>query len=340
MADWFRPVEDCAHPPTLYEPIVSTSEGWVGRWPRGIGGVPNSALTDTPLTGNGYIGVLLADGIADGLSPDAPAVDVWLNSNANWGCANNMASKFPGRLTEAVCSAVGLGGLSLSVPALGTNATLVAEQRISTAHLWAKQTAGDNSGAALETLTYVHPRSNLVVTNVTWHGPAPTQLDVSVWAIGEGAVPCPAQGNGVGKSRCGGPSKAGSSDGLIWAWRDASKTSSDTAFRRIRTMIAVQLPPGAASRAPSLDLGSSKGAASSSSVQLTSGQTVSIVVAMGDNLQQGNGHDALPATIAAAKAASAATVATDVKTWWRKFWAKSSVSLPQSPTVEAFWAHR
>jgi len=105
-----RLVQDCAHPPTLPEPIVRTSEGWVGRWLRGIGGVPNSALTDTPLAGNGYIGALLADGMADGLTPDAPAVSVWLNSNANWGCANNTATKFPGRLTEAVCSAVGLGG--------------------------------------------------------------------------------------------------------------------------------------------------------------------------------------------------------------------------------------
>jgi hypothetical protein len=64
-----RLVQDCAHPPTLPEPIVRTSEGWVGRWPRGIGGVPNSALTDTPLAGNGYIGALLADGMADGLTP-------------------------------------------------------------------------------------------------------------------------------------------------------------------------------------------------------------------------------------------------------------------------------
>ena len=131
---------------------------------------------------------------------------------------------------------------------------------------------------------------------------------------------------------------AGSTGGMIWAWRDASKTSSDTAFRRIRTAMAVRLPPGATSREPSLDLSSSKGAASSSWVQLRSGETVSIVTAIGDNLQQGNGHDPLAATLAAAEAASASKIAMDVESWWRQFWAKSSISLPQSPTVEAFWA--
>ena len=84
-----------------------------------------------------------------------------------WSCDNNTASASapghahsnwgPGRLTDAVCSLVGLGGVSLSVEKENFHQSLVAEQRVGSGQLYTKQTT-DNG--AIETLTYIHPTEN------------------------------------------------------------------------------------------------------------------------------------------------------------------------------------
>ena len=84
----------------------------IGVWNTTIGGVPNSKLPNAPQLGNGYTGIVLADGPFDTL-PLLQTVDLWINTNAMWGCDNNT-----GGLTPALCAMVGLGGVSFAVPAL------------------------------------------------------------------------------------------------------------------------------------------------------------------------------------------------------------------------------
>jgi hypothetical protein len=161
----------------------------VGVWNTTISGVPNSQLADAPSLGNGYAGIVLADGPFDSL-PLLRTVDLWLNTNANWGCGNNTATGIPGRLTPAVCSMVGFGGVSFAVPALlgggaeGEGASFHAEQRMAGGHLYTRQAA---AAGAVETLTYVHPERNVIVTNVTWTGPAPARLEVRAWVYNTSA---------------------------------------------------------------------------------------------------------------------------------------------------------
>ena len=79
----------------------------VGTWKTTIGGVPNSKLPDAPSLGNGYAGVVLADGPFDSL-PSLGSVDLWLNTNANWTfpqAATNNSRSFP-RLTTSYTSIV------------------------------------------------------------------------------------------------------------------------------------------------------------------------------------------------------------------------------------------
>ena len=166
----------------------------LGRWDKTISGMPSSQLPDAPTLGNGYLGVMLSDGPFDGL-PVFNGVDLWLNTNAMWSCDNNTA-RDPGHaaptkggpLTKAVCSLIGLGGVSISAPAFGTaTAAFSAEQRIANGQLYTKQTLESkiHPGRALgtlETLTYMHPTKNAVVTDVSATGAlAGTALNVVLW---------------------------------------------------------------------------------------------------------------------------------------------------------------
>ena len=288
--------------------------------------MPSTQLADAPTLGNGYTGVLLSKGPFDSM-PVNPAIDLWINTNANWGCDDNTAKQNittgagwnPGKLTPAVCSLVGLGGVSLSVPALGTNSTFEAEQRLGSAAVHTRQ---NGTSGTLETVTYMHPSANVIVTNLTWSGNVPAQLDVALWVKVDG-------------KRLSAVSHSGARANVLTAWRDASTAGGDDSIRRIRTALAVMLPVGAVP--VNTKLNGTSGGAVASSVTLHPGEVLSVVTSLMDNLVAGNAHDPLSDAVTQATASSPGSVAADAKAWWAAFWARSAIALPQSPMIEAFW---
>ena len=312
--------------------------GWaalpVGVWNGSISGVPNHKLPDAPTLGNGYAGVLLADGPFDS-SPTLRTVDLWLNTNANWGCTNNTAVGIPGRLTPAVCSLVGLGGVSLAVPALldqgpASTVTFHAEQRIETGHLYTRQTSAVGS---VDTLTYIHPERNVIVTNVTWSGNSATQLEIRAWVYNS------TQQAHDSSASLGGLTKAEYSADCIIVTRDATRCNAecDNTIRRMRTSIAVALPAGSKRLPPSPVSNGTARTTLGGSVTLAPGSTISLVITIADNLLRNNSYDPSAAAQTLAKRSSTIEVSNAAAKFWAEFWKRSSISLPQSPEVEKYW---
>jgi hypothetical protein len=256
----------------------------VGHWKGHINGPPNSQLPDAPTLGNGYTGVMLGDSRL----PGSASVDLWVNTNSMWSCDNNTASPSapghahsswgPGRLTPAVCSLVGLGGVSLAAQKANFHQSLVAEQRTKNGQLYTKQTAAGTAGT-FETLTYIHPSQNVIVTNVTSTLPKGTVLDVVLWVYTNGRA-----------------TAAGAEGSALWASREASTPCGhegcDASIKRIRSALSVDIV-GGEEGTPFNTTSLLPGYASvGTHVTLPGGgETLSIVIALADNLLATNDHD-------------------------------------------------
>jgi hypothetical protein len=206
---------------------------------------------------------------------------------------------------------VGLGGLSITGPTTTTPtfSNFTAEQRIMEATIYTRANTG--TGSTLETLTYIHPEENQLVTDLTYTAvggdPATLNLGVTVWAYTNGKM----------------ASAGTESSGVMHATRHASKNSSIPALqaaglRSIQTAIAVRVvsPPlnptantpsttdDAALRtnpAPPPSVGTPQHDNPKSQTVTTTGKLTvhsgsgsnptSIVVVVADNLLEGNAHD-------------------------------------------------
>ena len=301
----------------------------VGHWKGHISGLPNSQLPDAPTLGNGYTGVMLGDSHL----PGSASVDLWVNTNSMWSCDNNTASSSspghansnwgPGRLTPAVCSLVGLGGVSFAVQQANIQQhNFVAEQRTENGQLYTKQTVGAPSGM-VETLTYIHPSENAIVTNITSTVPGGAVLDVVLWVYTNGRS-----------------TATGSGGGALWASREASKPCEaqqcDNSIKRIRTALAVKIGE-AATYFNTTSLLPGYASVGARVTLPTNGMTLSIVTALADNLLKANDYDPTPDAKALAIDTSASAVEAAATSYWAAFWTKSSISLPSSPAVEAYW---
>jgi alpha-L-fucosidase 2 len=299
----------------------------IGHWEGHISGPPNRKLPDAPTLGNGYTGVMLGDSHLPGSS----SIDLWVNTNSMWGCDNNTASTShpghananwgPGRLTPAVCSLVGLGGVSFAVQKANFHQNLVAEQRIENGQLFTKQTTAGPPSGTVETLTYIHPLDNSIVTNITSTLPGAV-LDVVLWVYTNGRT-----------------TTVGADGPMLWASREASypcQGDCDDSIKRIHTALAVKIG-GAASVFNTTSLLPKYASAGARVTLPTNGKPLSIVTALADNLLKTNGYDPTPDAKALATSSSASAVEVEAASYWSAFWGKSSVSLPSSPAVEAYW---
>lgn len=303
----------------------------VGQWKGHISGLPNSKLPDAPTLGNGYMGVMLGDSHL----PGSASVDLWVNTNSMWSCDNNTASSSspghansnwgPGRLTPAVCSLVGLGGVSFAVQKANFQQhNFVAEQRTENGQLYTKQTTVGAPSSMVETLTYIHPSENSIVTNITSTVPGGAILDVVLWVYTNGRT-----------------TATGSGGGALWASREASKPCEtqlcDNSIKRIHTALAVKISGGAATFFNTTSLLPGYASVGARVALPTNGKTLSIVTALADNLLKTNNYDPTPDAKALATDSSASAVEAAAGSYWAAFWSKSSISLPSSPAVEAYW---
>lgn len=106
----------------------------------------------------------------------------------------------------------------------------------------------------------------------------------------------------------------------------------------MRTSLAVALPTGAQPLRPTvLNNGTVRTVIGSSIPLPPDGTTVSVVIALADNLQQSNTYDPAPKAQALAQGGKADEVAHAASEFWSTYWERSSISLPQSPEVERYW---
>jgi hypothetical protein len=339
----------------------------VGSWPSYIGLLPALQLPHAPIVGNGHLGAIFdsrsaptaAFTAANGTGPGGTnALDVWLSTTSFWSCTG-CGGVDPDHDVPACCSTAALGGVSLrlaptfppTAPLPGFAATqAVADGTVATA--W-RTPAGGN----VTTATRVHPSLDVVVTNVSW-APAPgggdppaLTLDVSTWALGDGAIPgswntgTPAawQVGCVGGCGGGGGGGGGGAPPVVFVSRNASTV--DAAVMPVAAALAttVALGPGATVVSAAVTAGPTAGGTGhpfevTIRVSIPAGSWAAAASAEAETRGPGLA-DPVPAAVAAvsAPAAAPAAVASASTAWWAAFWAKSSVSLPSRPGVEAYW---
>lgn len=201
------------------------------------------------------------------------------------------------------------------------------------------------AGSAIETLTYMHPEENLIVTNLTYNqaGADPNELDIqlTVWAY-----------NQSGRDGIAGQTQTAASS-VLYASRNASTKPSipklvAAGARAIQTSLAVRVVGASSSDSDSGAFGAKprprppppsppSRATAMLTFKIKAGTTVSIVTAVADNVVEGHGHNPMPEAVAAAVGADPTAVAVAASSWWSQFYAKSNVSFPGSPDVEAYW---
>ena len=295
-------------PPSGSEPV--------GHWAGSITGLPNTKLPDAPTLGNGYAGVLLG---ASGAPTNS--VDLWLNTNAMWGCSPGPTG--PSALpVPALCSRVGLGGVRLAPVAVAglSLGNFTAEQRITSATLLTRQVSA--AGSTLETTTFMAPEQNVIVTTLNWTAagadPHTLVMNVSAWVLATGG-------------------ETSVASGVLLALRNSSAAprTGSGGYRRVRTAIAVAVAGGALAHT---GIGSQESQqVAFGLLNLVSGTPASVVVAVNDTLLKGNDHNPALDAATLVRSTRPSSVAAASAAYWESFWSKSSITLPTAPDVEGFW---
>lgn len=336
----------------------------VGRWSSYINSLPDLQLPHVPIVGNGHLGVALdsrskaTSASGNGTGPGAAnALDAWIDTTSMWSCTT-CGSVDPDHDVAGCCSTIALGGLSVrftpTFPATQPLPSFEAEQRIAGGTLYTRWNT--SNGGSIETLTYVHPSLDVVVTNITsWTpgagDPSTLLLDASTWVLGNGAIqnswntgtPAPSA-VGCASSSGGNGSTCDSANDFVFVTRNASTV--DEAVMPVMASLAtgILLGPGAqrlnariTAYAPGYPPTSAWEA--SQRIAIPAGSWAAVVTAEAETRGAGL-SDPAPAAVAllAQMLASPPThVADAAEAWWGDFWEQSSISLPSQPLIEQYW---
>lgn len=306
----------------------------IGRWTQPPKGVPTRGATDGPLFGNGELAVVFG-GQTDGFSFNFGA-----NSFARADSSKGGVAAVP-------------GGVDVFVPVFA-NASFSASQIIvnATVHtLFEKSEIG-----TLRTSSFVRPLqkgTSLMVTEIGYTasigGPKTIELVVAARAGPLGQAddfliwgPCSASSSVLVANR---------SNGEDWQdiYRGVRPQPDSYGSRITRVAIAVSafLPAGenAFVNVSMPNAGMDLGRSANGTVQVTSTQTLTLLVAIANN-RDIDWADPVAAAIDTVSAATGQRLAQTVREAkvanreaWQSYWEKSSVSLPHSPETERFfWA--
>ena len=333
----------------------------MGLWTQPPAALPASQLPSVPLLGNGALGILL-DGHGGNSSTPGPgsaqAIDAWLSSSAMWSCGACAQAGAPG----GCCRAAALGGVTLSLlrafppaqhGALGWRAEQDAGAGVLRASL---TTAAGGVFLARYALAPVAGGPRVVVVNFSWTpgsgDPAVLPLDVSLWVVrdGGGGGPAPAligcASPTDGRAATCDAGAAGGAQMLVAARNATSGARLATSPRAVRAGLAVAIVgAGAAPRGYTIT-SAAAGAPweARAAIDVTAGAPAAVVVAEAEDLGAGGVAGEEPGAAAAAALAtalatgSAGAAADAAASWWAAFNARSAVSLPSRPAVEAVWA--
>lgn len=239
---------------------------------------------------------------------------------------------------------------------------LTARQNISSGRIWAEYSgaADDGSVSRLILESYAHPHQNVLVTNVTWapgYGrvkassrvPSNATMQLSLWTYrsmltDHGPFP-PGQSSPAVLPVTSETVQA--ADGISLAiTRSAVENITASPKAVVAALVATvhdvshgcAVVPGSASSEQATAAESVAEATIRISIAMGERQSFSVVTALADNSRSGKPAPSLvqeAATLSTATDAKEVAAATTAS--WRAFWAKSGVSLPTQPRIEALW---
>lgn len=174
---------------SILTPVYSRIPTHQGVWTGPTNALPDSKIGDTPLLGNGNLGILF-DTHNPPISPPTSTgpgrnetLDMWLSSTNFWSCQGYQG------LAKGTCGKIALGGVSISLlPSQGTlvkNAVTMI-QDLGSATLYSSfQTQG---GGTFNTTTRLHPTLNVLSTTLLYtpgaSDPATLPISISTWVLG------------------------------------------------------------------------------------------------------------------------------------------------------------
>eukprot|EP01116_Phalansterium_solitarium_P024282 TRINITY_DN8859_c0_g1_i1.p1 TRINITY_DN8859_c0_g1~~TRINITY_DN8859_c0_g1_i1.p1 ORF type:complete len:900 (+),score=224.85 TRINITY_DN8859_c0_g1_i1:143-2842(+) len=317
---------------------------FVGVWDSPINSLPDQRLPHVPLLGNGHLGIALNTVPSPGSGADigpgrANTLDVWLGSNAMWSCVDCAG------FANGCCGRVALGGVSISLlPTFAAKVPLAfrAEQRIGAAQLYTRWTTPANS--TFETVTFMDPWNNFVVTNCTWtprgDDPASVTIDVGTWTLtgasaNEGPQPATV-GCALPNQGASGPCSGAGSQYTFVSRKAVADAQLGPSFGRVWAALATAVT-GATTVAYS---NSTSKAAWQATVQVTvaAGSVASVLTIENENWYT---EDPTPFALQELDmiegSGGASWVEANADEWWTDFWAQSAVQFPSRPAVEEYW---
>jgi len=173
--------------PLLAAASISTASSLpIGTWNASLSGLPTNTLPDSPLLGNGYLGIMLTDqpwavpfatsNGARGPSDDSvKSTHYFINTNGHWTIQPAQHGDTLGPTSTA--TKVGLGGLTISssIMTKDGDSKFEAQQIIENATIVDKHIS---ECGTLMAISNMHPTENVMVFNTTWI-PGATACDSS-----------------------------------------------------------------------------------------------------------------------------------------------------------------
>ena len=316
--------------------LLSTTTLPIAKWQQEIPDVPSGHQPTAPILGNGYVGYMMGTRCqtahAFGLNQSSiNATTLFINSNSNWECHPAKTTAPP-----ANCAMRALGSLTIAVPSWAAkNTSFAAEQRLADGRLWSRRRLLEG-GAAIETLTYMHPVDNVAVTEVSLKAGAGAtstlDVDVLLWIYGANHHTPPST-----QAECVITAHPITGDGAVTSCSRRHGPLPSPTVRTMWTAIAVHAN-GAKPISARVNNTSPAQSYGLSTYTLTSGgKPLTLITTLSDNLITDTDIDPKPTATALAASAKPSTISTAATAQWSAFWKQSMVSLPTRHDIENLW---
>lgn len=312
----------------------------VGQWTHWINKLPDGKLPSAPLLGNGHLGVALNTKTpslnANQYGPgQLNALDIWHGSNSMWSCIHC------GGFAGGCCSRVALGGVSIIQSSTFDSPqwAFMAEQRIGPAQLYTSWQTKE--GSLFETLTYMDPKENIVVTNCTWKpkgsDPEVIDLDIATWVLG-GSAPGPVPksigcANAVGNQiDCNHLIHNTTIQFVSRSAVNDSKSSPHSIWAALATTIV------GGSTISSKVTRAKEAWEVKTRVQINAKSILSVVTVESETATAADpSQNSINRMVKALKPFALSSISDIAEQWWNAYWKKSSISLIGNPELEHMW---
>ena len=265
-------------------PIVSKYKGVFDAPPENI---PASTVVDSPLLGNGYVGVAMAGTPEDQL--------FYISKNDFWDYQEK--------------TIITLGGVNVRIPAL-QNATYHQEQILADAEVQGGFTANE---LTVRTCSWIAATENLLVTELTYDGNKPVQVQLNNW-VGP---------QGEGPTLTTSPSRLfGTQGNIIWVTRSTVRPGVKGRTATIATAVIGAVPEVSKDGTIHFEMKNNC-------------QAFIVSVILSDHDTNDHRESAI-SRVANINAFELETIKHQHRQWWHEFWSKSFIEIGD-PLLEKFY---